>query len=286
MKKLLGLVMLLGLGLAEMPIASASLITEMPPQIIPIQVPQAVPQIVPQAVSQPDPRPMPQADCDLTGFNYVTERSGTIAILPKSYNPQKQYPTLVVLPYTDSNACEFFDRVFRASYAQSKTPYIAILPAGVASRADYSTGERFEETIGRFETTIRTDLAALKSKYRIDGDRVSLAGFSFGADLGWALSVRNPGLFNGAFLIDSLCSYRADDNMGRLARGNQKFFLVAGEMAAGESEHPMADVKRLLDRNRISNVYEAFDDASHSEIIRAISPETYQEAFDYIMAEE
>jgi predicted esterase len=269
MIKLIGLTtMLTGLmGLMGTPFASASsLITELPPQVIPVQIPTS------------------QTDCDLTGLTHVAERSGTIAILPKSYNPQKQYPTLVVLPYTDSNSCRFFDRVFRDSYAQSKTPYIVILPAGVASRADYSDGETFEQTIGRFEATIKTDLASLKSKYGIDGDRVSVAGFSFGADLGWALSVRNPGMFNGAFLIDSLCSYRADDNMRRLARGNERFFLIAGQKEDGESEHPMADVKRLLDRNRIPNVYEAFDDASHSEIIREISPETYQTALDYIMA--
>jgi predicted esterase len=268
MKKLFyGLMLLLGLNAGYASTASASsLITEMPPQAA-------------------SPSPSAPA-CDLTGFTHAQESDGTIVVLPASYSKQKQYPAIVLLPYTDSTACRFFNRVFRDLYAKSETPYIVILPSGTASRADYSTGELFEATVGRFETVLQNDLKTLPSKYSIDGDRISVAGFSFGADLGWALSLRNPNLFNGAFLIDSLCTYRADNNMNQLARGDARFFLVAGRKETGESNHPMNDVKRLLDQYRIPNVYESFSEASHSEIINAISSDTYQKALGYILTEE
>jgi predicted esterase len=269
MKKLLyGLMLLLGLNAGYASASASSLITEMPPQAASTSTSPSTPA------------------CDLTGFTHAQESDGTIVVLPASYSKQKQYPAIVLLPYTDSTACRFFNRVFRDLYSKSEIPYIVILPSGTASRADYSTGELFEATVGRFETALQDDLKTLPSKYSIDGDRISVAGFSFGADLGWALSLRNPSLFNGAFLIDSLCSYRADDNMSRLARGDARFFLVAGRKEAGESDHPMNDVKRLLDQYRIPNVYESFSEASHSEIIQDIPTDTYQKALGYILAEE
>jgi predicted esterase len=285
MKKLIGAgLILLGVLTAGTEAAMAGLIDTYPPSVV---VPVITPVITPP-VSQPNispaDRPTREA-CDLTGLTSVEENDGTTVVLPPNYDKRKQYPAIVILPYTDSNACRFFNWVFRDRYAQNPTPYIAILPAAIASRADYATGELFDATVGRFEATINDDIKTLTPKYNIDSKRISLAGFSFGADLGWALTVRNPGLYNGALIIDSFCNYRNTENMNALAQGNTRFFLIAGQKDDAELNHPMKDVESLLDEYRIANVYETFAEASHSEIINEIPIATYQQALDYILAE-
>jgi predicted esterase len=301
MKKTIGSGLILFSLMAGMTIAMKPAIAESINTYPPAVTPTVTPAVTPAATPIPTPAvtsttiPAPNSDlparnhtaratCDLAGLTHAEERDGTTVILPASYSKDKKYPALVVLPYTDSAACRFFNWVFRDRYAQNPTPYIVILPAAIASRADYSTGEAFDATVGRFETTLNADIKTLVPKYNIDVQRISLAGFSFGADLGWALAVRNPGVYHGAFLIDSYCNYRNDRNMTPLAQGNTRFFLVAGRKEAGESNHPMNAIKTLLDQYKISNVYEALPSASHSEIVGEIPGATYQTALDYILA--
>jgi predicted esterase len=291
MKNLIGAgLIVLGVLTAGTEAATAGLIDTYPPAVtVPVvTVPVVTPVVTPApSSSQPNVTPIPttRAACDLTGLTHFEESNGTTVVLPPSYDKSKKYPAIVILPYTDSNACRFFNWVFRDRYAQNSTPYIAILPAGVASRADYATGKLFDETVGRFETTINDDIKTLTPKYNLDRKRISLAGFSFGADLGWALTVRNPGVYNGALIIDSFCNYRNTANMNALAQGKTRFFLIVGEKDDAELNHPMKDVENLLDEYRIANVYETFAEASHSEIINEIPIAMYQQALDYILTE-
>jgi predicted esterase len=290
MKNLIGAgLILLGVLTAGTEAATAGLIDTYPPAVtVPVvTVPVVTPVVTPPG-SQPNVTPAvppTRAACDLSGLTHFEESNGTTVVLPPSYNKSKKYPAIVILPYTDSNACRFFNWVFRDRYAQNSTPYIAILPAAIASRADYATGELFDETVGRFETTINDDIKTLTPKYNLDRKRISLAGFSFGADLGWALTVRNPGVYNGALIIDSFCNYRDTSKMNALAQGNTRFFLIAGEKDDAELNHPMKSVENLLDEYRIANVYETFAEASHSEIINEIPIAMYQQALDYILTE-
>jgi predicted esterase len=299
MKSLIGAgLILLGVLTAGTEAATAGLIDTYPPAVtvptvtvptvtVPtVTAPAATPVVTPVVTPAPQPNvPSTRAACDLPGLTSVEESNGTTIVLPTNYDKRKQYPAIVILPYTDSNACRFFNWVFRDRYTQNSTPYIAILPAAIASRADYATGELFDETVGRFESTINDDIKTLTPKYNIDRKRISLAGFSFGADLGWALTVRNPGVYNGALIIDSFCNYRDTSKMNALAQGNTRFFLIAGEKDDAELDHPMKSVENLLDEYRIANVYETFAEASHSEIINEIPIAMYQQALNYILAE-
>ncbi|MCU0570484.1 MAG: alpha/beta hydrolase-fold protein [Oculatellaceae cyanobacterium Prado106] len=223
------------------------------------------------------------AACDVSGFTKATTRDGTTVVLPPGYDQRKTYPALVLLPYTNSTSCRFFNWAFREVYQQSQTPYILILPSGSASRADYSSEGGFEATIERFETSINRNLKTLIPQYKIDPERVSLAGFSFGADLGWALSLRNPTTYHGVLLIDSLCSYRDSRKMRQLAQGDTRYFLIMGQKEANEDYHPMDEVKGLLDQYQIANMSTQFSEASHSEVIETIPMGTYQEAVEFIL---
>jgi len=215
----------------------------------------------------------------------IVESNGTTVVLPASYNKQKTYPAMVLLPFTGGTASDFFEGRFGEAYRERKAnPFIVILPAGRGSTSDYSTGNAFSATIQRYENRIKSDLKVLTPKYNIDASRVSLGGYSLGADLGWALSLRNPDLFRGAVLIDSICSYRLASNMNRLAKKGFRAFLIAGQKEANERSHPMYEVKALLDRNKIPNVYKEFPNSDHYAVVKAISLEMFMQSVDYSLA--
>jgi predicted esterase len=225
--------------------------------------------------------------CDLPGFTQMTEENGTTVVLPASYDKQQQYPAIVLLPYTDGTACEFFEWIFQDLYDKNPDQtYVMILPARRSSRADYSSGEVFEATIEEYEALVRQDLDALIPKYNLDATRISLAGFSFGADLGWALSLRNPDTFHGALLIDSLCTYRLDRNLDQLAQNDTRFFLIMGRKEDYEETHPMNAVKELLERHQVATASEEFPNASHSMIMEEIPTATLIDAIDYVLSPE
>ena len=240
--------------------------------------------------SQAEPEPgnsseKPTISADQQEPSRIVESNGTTVILPASYNKQKTYPAMVLLPFTGGTASDFFERRFEKFYRERKAnPFIIILPAGRGSTNDYSTGNAFSATIQRYENHIKSDLKVLIPKYNIDASRVSLSGYSLGADLGWALSLRNPDLFRGAVLIDSICGYRLASNMNRLAKKGFRAFLIAGQKEANERNHPMYEVKALLDRNKIFNVYKEFPNSDHYAVVKTIPLEMFMQSVDYSLA--
>lgn len=81
------------------------------------------------------------------------------------------------------------------------------------------------------------DLDALMARHnvKIDKSRVALGGSSLGGDLSWALSLRNPNLFQGAVTINSRNTYRLnscgdessnlESSMSQLAQNNARFAM-------------------------------------------------------------
>jgi V8-like Glu-specific endopeptidase/pimeloyl-ACP methyl ester carboxylesterase len=215
----------------------------------------------------------------------ITESNGTTVILPASYNKQKSYPAVVLLPFTGGTGLRFFDWAFAKSYSDRQTnPFIVIIPSGTGKSSDYETGEAFSATIQRYEKQVKSDLKTLTRKYNIDAKRVSIGGYSLGADLGWALSLRNPDLFRGAILIDSICGYRLDSSMNQLAKRDFRAFMIVGRKLAGESNHPMNSIRALLNKYQVSNLYKEFPKSEHETILNDISPEMLMQSVDYSLA--
>jgi hypothetical protein len=214
----------------------------------------------------------------------VTESNGTTVVLPASYDPQKTYAALVLMPPTNRTATEFFDWAFVEAYEQHQgTPFIVILPGDRGSSSDYSSGEAFEGAIAYYEKMVRDELTTLVPKYNLDASRIGIGGFSLGADLAWAVSMRNADLFSGALLIDSLCTYRNDGKMTSLSSSGLRYSMIAGREEGGEAEHPMVDVKRILDQHRVETKYESIPNASHSEIMNEIPRGMLMNLVDYAL---
>lgn len=215
----------------------------------------------------------------------IVESNGTTVILPASYDKQKSYPALVLLPFTGGTGVRFFEWAFEKQYQNRQTnPFIVIIPAGKGSLSDYTPGSVFEKTIQRYDNQVKSELKALIPKYKIDASRVSIGGYSLGADLGWALSLRNPELFRGAILIDSICGDRLSSSMNQLAKRDFRTFMIVGKKEDGEKNHPMNDVRALLDKYKVPNLYKEFPKSEHETILNDISPEMFMQSVDYSLA--
>ncbi len=212
------------------------------------------------------------------------QSNGTVVILPPTYDRTQSYPALILMPPTNRTAAEFFGWAMSEAYRKrTGKQFIVILPPERGSRGDYGSGGAFEAAIAYYERSVRHNLTTLIPKYNIDASRIAIGGFSLGADLSWAISLRNPDLFKSAILIDSLCTYRLPQNVPQLASKKFRYYLIAGRKEGGESIHPLGEVKAILDRNRIENIYQSFPSASHGGIIEFIPDAMWMESFDFAL---
>jgi predicted esterase len=228
-----------------------------------------------------------QTDISISQQNVtrVVESNGATVILPASYDQQKSYPAVVLLPFTGGTGLDFFEWAIEKPYRDRRTnPFIVIIPSGNGSLSDYTPGSAFAATIQRYDNQVKSDLKTLIPKYKIDASRVSIGGYSLGADLAWALSLRNPKLFRGAVLIDSICSYRLSSSMSQLAEQDFRTFMIVGQKEAGEISHPMNDIRVLLDKYKVPNLYKEFSKSEHETILNDISPEMFMQSIDYSLA--
>jgi pimeloyl-ACP methyl ester carboxylesterase len=213
-----------------------------------------------------------------------TQRNGTVVVLPAGYDAQKTYPALVLMPPTNRTAAEFFNWAMSEAYRKrTGEPFIVILPPERGSRGDYGSGGAFEAAIAYYERSVRENLKGVIGKYSIDPSRISIGGFSLGADLAWAVSIRNPDLFKSAILIDSLCTYRLSKNLTQLSEKKFRYVLIAGRKEGGEVTHPLQNVKAILDQHNIANFYKSFPSASHAAIIEYIPDAVWMQSIDYAL---
>jgi predicted peptidase len=212
------------------------------------------------------------------------QSNGTVVILPAAYDKTQTYPALILMPPTNRTASEFYSWAISEAYRKrTGKPFVVILPPERGSRGDYSSSGAFESAITYYEKSVRDNLRVLIPKYNLDASHIAIGGFSLGADLSWAISLRNPDLFRSAILIDSLCSYRLSQNVPQLASKKFRFFLIAGRKEGGEAIHPLDEIKAILDKSQIVNIYKSFPSASHAGIIEFIPDAMWMESFDFAM---
>ena len=137
----------------------------------------------------------------------------------------ERLPLLIVLPATGASAAD----VYAALAPHVGLPaYVAMLPAGVPARRDYSYD--FDGYVRRYERRVEKDLEAARARGDIDEASIYVAGFSLGGDLSWAMLARRPDRFRAALIMSSGCSARFTPAAAEvLRRGGKRVVFVVGD---------------------------------------------------------
>ncbi|NET07823.1 MAG: hypothetical protein F6K09_03215 [Merismopedia sp. SIO2A8] len=212
------------------------------------------------------------------------ESNGTTVILPASYDEEKTYPALILLPWTGGTPVDYFRGAFAEQYrTRIENSFILILPDVQGSLNDYTPPKNFRSTIKRYENLVRSDLDVLIPKYNIDESRVALGGYSLGGDLSWELSLRNPGLFSGTIVISSKSHHRDESSMLQLAAKNSRFFMLIDEEDKGRIPR-MRDAVEELARYNVIHRFEIVPGADHYNI--STPREVLMRGVDYVLFTE
>ena len=176
----------------------------------------------------------------------------TIVLPPIGYDADTAYPVLVYLPYTGGTALHGFITYVPVMEIHD---FIVVLPPGKGSTADHSW-EGFSACIERYEAHIEEALDWVRQKYRVDEERIYLAGFSLGGDLSWALSVRSPELYRGAIMMGTRCGYGAgEQTLEKLKTRDFRAFFLTGADELPARYDGMNQAKQLLQSNGIQTMY-------------------------------
>ncbi|AFG38605.1 putative esterase [Spirochaeta africana] len=174
---------------------------------------------------------------------------------PRDYDSSRRYPAIVFLPYTTGTA---------AAQARSfgippgeQDQFVVILPAGRFTRDDYLPN--FIQFVEWFEERLLQDLDTAKQNISIDPDRVYLAGYSLGGDLGWALTARNPQRFAGAVMAGTRASYPMTEGSRRnlSANGYRGAFLI-GDREDTNRSLGIERAHALLDDEGIETMFRTY----------------------------
>ena len=221
---------------------------------------------------------------DMTEF---TEPDGTTVILPPGYNASREYPALVLMPYTNRTALHMFnwgiyDAYHRNGGNSPDNAFVIIMPPGQGSSANWS-GDGWEALVNEYEAYVQQDLDPIAAKYNVDPNQMVIGGFSLGGDLSWTLSLRNPGLFSGAIVMGSMSNYRNAESARLLANSNFRYFMVMGGYDGNrDAMHNALDTLDTLD---IDYHYEEVANAGHGDLPEQMPSNLFLSAMDYVLSE-
>lgn len=208
----------------------------------------------------------------------MLQDDGTRIVIPPGFTREHPWPAVVFLPATDGTAPDLY-RYYAASH-EAQGGYVAILPPGSSSAADYSSGERFAETIDQWNERVLAILERHGDRFALDRNRTALAGFSLGGDLSWALSLASPQAFCGAVVMGSRCGYRTRHSLDVLAFRGYRFALLRGSDEGSARIAGMDAARQLLDATGIANIYGTMP----GEHVRA-PPATFDNALRFVLGE-
>jgi enterochelin esterase-like enzyme len=236
--------------------------------------------------AEPDTKPS-EASSTPSGSQKMTEISendGTTVILPPGYESGKTYPALVLMPYTDRTALHMFNwGIYDAYHQNTEDPFIIIMPPGQGSSANWS-GSGWEALVSEYESYVQQDLSPLVEKYHINPDQLVIGGFSLGGDLSWALSLRNPEIFDGAIVMGSMSTYRNEQSAEQLADKGFRYFMVMGDY--DDNKGSMYNALDALDSHDIPYHYEEVGNAGHGDLPEQMQRDLFLSAMNYVLTED
>jgi hypothetical protein len=225
--------------------------------------------------------------CNYGIAQYTTHiPSESTLVLPPDYNPSISYPVVVMLPFTGGDAEYMFNayayeagsmakthseklndiiNFFNARNPENPKSFVVILPKGKGSRKDHNW-RGFELCYKRYEARVIADILQFSKNYNLDLGKVFLTGVSLGGDLSWALSMRNPELFQGALVMGSRCSYfPPKGNLEIMHDKNFAFFMTMGMKEAEDRLDGMRFSRKHLDSLHVLNIYKEIPDLYHNK---------------------
>lgn len=182
------------------------------------------PQIQPTAAGPIDVGPGPNLKMEETS-------TGSLVILPPGYKKGEHYPTLFLLPTADSSAADLFNLNYRAAYADlmKRRKAIIVLPESANGAAEPAEGEEPLDAVERYEQKIQWDIDRWGLHYGVDRQKIIVAGYDSGGDVGWALTQRHPEHYAGAIVMGCRCAERAEDAAQEQIAKGFRYFIGLGQ---------------------------------------------------------
>lgn len=155
--------------------------------------------------------------------------------------PGQQYPMIIVMPPTNGTSERFYEHI--ASQVPLDAYYVMLTP-GQPQTTDYLP--RFYNYVTWADERVVADIEAAKAQHPVDPNEVYLLGFSLGGDTSWALMLRHPELYRGAFVMGARSSARPRGNT--LAVLRQRGARVAFAMGAQDQDVRRRGIQRAFER--------------------------------------
>lgn len=157
--------------------------------------------LLPPVIETPEAQPTQAAEIKLAGDSEKTPRGYSI-LLPPEYRPTRSYPLILALHPSERMAADELDwwggTAENPGQAQ-RYGYIVVAPHYAAQKQiefDYSA-ESHELILESMRDAMR--------RFRVDADRVILAGHGMGANAAFDVATAHPDLFAGVVAISGYC---------------------------------------------------------------------------------
>ena len=176
-------------------------------------------------------------------------------VLPENYDEAREYPLLILLPYTGGTA-EEKARAFGFEPGDQEDA-VLLLPKGRFNASDYLPD--FLSFVDWFEERLYSDISEAVETYSIDPGRIYVGGYSLGGDVSWALSVRNPEDFAGAIIAGSRSSHPVrNDSVETLAASGFRAAFLIGDSDTPNRYNGLNYAHGLLEQGGVETFYREY----------------------------
>lgn len=167
-------------------------------------------------------------------------------ILPPEYTPHQRYPLLVVLNSVyhspQLEAQWWAGDAARPGWAQRRG-YIVVAPHYVDDKAtEYGYQESSHQVV------LQT-IDHVRQRFRVDSNRIFLAGHGTGGDACFDIAMSHPGVFAGAIPItgicDRYCTYYWDNDP------NLSWYVIGGQKDRDSLERNARDLNKMMRRHDV-----------------------------------
>lgn len=218
-------------------------------------------------------------------------------LLPANYDPSVAYPLVIILPFEGGSSNNLYSSYLRditqhiddgqqsgpnqaytelVNRVSPGKPFMLLLPAGVGQAVE---GADFEKEVTRYEQRIFTDIERLKQSQRVGN--IILAGYSLGADISWALLLRNPTYFNAALLMSSQFNYVLPDRLPILGQQQVRCYVYSGENEEDDRQIGIDWAKWQLEKLNVPHQFVVGQGLGRA----ALPPEALPSALQFLLLE-